>query len=543
MFSNNLNSFFTNINEKILSSFHNNNFEKLQLSLLEESFHNYQKKAEVDLFTTTLFVFYFVANTFEKKLDEKSQLLGAFCTLYVLSLDLFDDVQDDDLKGKTYEKVGPPIAINNAITLLFLSLEFLVKAIDLEEDENKRLMYLKIFNQSSIIAVKGQHKDLLGSNYDMTSQDVMLMQKEKASSVSLISRCAAIFSDCNSDLIDKFDSIFQKVALVFQLVDDIRDIFGKKISPDLLTDKVTYPIACFLELSNEEQIKKFHLLKKDLPHSLKEIRKLLYDSGSVKKVSETIESLRVDINNDLLSLKMNNPNIRTMLYMIDAFASSIYKTPIIESSRHILQPDREWDKYIKNIFDTFFVNMEKYNPPPKIELFPWHLPQWMYEPKRNLIFYSDIEGQHQEIIPFHIKSVGIDDYDFVKDLVVSEAPLVMSHELFHYWRSYIGKLTKDYWYEEYVANSLSVSYIMDFYPDLYLKSKSLINKIVESSKIKLSEDSNKILNRLISENLDIDYQDAQYNVDIEQMSLIHLKLLNHIFQKEFSLDKNIIRFL
>lgn len=539
----NLMSFFSNINNKVLFSLNSNNFENTQLHLLKESFNSYIKKSESDLFSTTLFLFYFVSKSLKKELNEQAQLLGAFFTLYILSLDLFDDVQDDDLKGKPYESVGVPIAVNNAITLLFLSLDFLTKAIELENNINKKHLYLKIFNEASIIAVKGQHKDLMGSKLSNSVQNVIDMQKEKASSVSLITKCAAIFSDCDEELIEKFNSISQKITLVFQIVDDVRDIFGKKLSPDLLTDKITYPIACFLELSSEDQINYFNQLKKDLPISIKEIRKVLYDSGVLKKISETIENLRVDINKDLLSLNIDSPNIRTILYMIDAFASSIYKTPILEDSKHILQPNREWDKYIKKELDEFFNNMKEYNPPPKIEIFPWHLPQWMYEPKRNIIFYSDMEEQAEEIIPVHSNIMGINDYNFVKNIIISSSPLVMSHELFHYWRNFSNKITKDYWYEEYVSNSLSVSYLMTFFPNLYSQAFILINEILNNTNIKLSNESENILSRLFSNNLTSNPDFTGYNVSREQMSIIHFHMLSEIFKNKISLEKNIKRFL
>ncbi|MFN4150844.1 MAG: polyprenyl synthetase family protein [Candidatus Sericytochromatia bacterium] len=540
---NNLMSFFSNIKNKVLLSLENHNFESTQLSLLKESFNAYQRKSEADLFTTTLFLFYFVSKSLKKELNEQAQLLGSFCTLYILSLDLFDDVQDDDLKGKPYESVGVPIAVNNAITLLFLSLEFLTKAIELETNVSKKHLYLKIFNEASITAVKGQHKDLMGYRAVSSTQDVLNMQKEKASSVSLITKCAAIFSDCDDVLIEKFNSVSQKITLVFQIVDDIRDIFGKKMSPDLLTNKITYPISCFLELANENEINHFNQLKKDLPNSIKKIREVLYDSGAVKKVSETIESLRVHINKELLSLNIDSPNIRTMIYMVDAFASSIYKTPILEESKSILQPDREWDKYVKNILNEFFNNMKEYNPPPKIEIFPWHLPQWMYEPKRNIIFYSDIEEQSEEIIPIHSNIMGINDYEFVKEIVISSSHLVMAHELFHYWRNFSNKLTKDYWYEEYVSNSLAISYLMSFFPNLYNEALILVDKILDNTNIKLKKESEDILNRLFSDNLTPIINNVGYGVDNEQMSLIHFFMLDKIFKEKTSLEKNIKRFL
>ena len=51
--------------------------------------------------------------------------LAVFCHFYLLSLDLLDDVQDDDLGGKPHAAVGSAMAVNDALTLLFLGLSAL----------------------------------------------------------------------------------------------------------------------------------------------------------------------------------------------------------------------------------------------------------------------------------------------------------------------------------------------------------------------------------------------------------------------------------
>ena len=50
-----------------------------------------------------------------------------------------------------------------------------------------------------------------------------------------------LFSDCNIDVVEKYRDVVGKIVLLVQIVDDLSDIYGKKISPDLMTNKITYP--------------------------------------------------------------------------------------------------------------------------------------------------------------------------------------------------------------------------------------------------------------------------------------------------------------
>lgn len=539
----NIYSFFQDIKNKVLFSFNDCKFEPLQLSLLKEGFNLYTKKSETNLYSNSLSIFYFIVKNYQKKFDEQAVLLGGFCTLYVLSLDLFDDVQDDDLNGKPYENVGIPIAVNNAITLLFLSIKFLSQAIELEKDITRKSKYLEVFNKATILAVKGQHKDLMGIEGATGIKDVLDMQKEKASSMSMIAQCAAIFSGCNDEQIEKYRNIAEKMVLIFQIVDDFRDIYGKKISPDLTTDKFTFPIASFFESANEEQIIKFNELKRKLPESIKDIRKLLYENNVLSKSAETIEGLRKTIYKDLASIGATTPSIRTLLNTVDSFASTLYKLPFLEESKIYLQPHGFWHDNIKNLVNSFFKNMGQFNPPEKPVVIPWHLPQWMYDFKRNVIFYSDIEGQPEEIIPIHSKITGIADWDVVKNGIEIQSPFLMAHEIFHYWRKQSGKITDDYWYEEWVANNLAMAYIKTFLPELVEKTKTFLQIILSNPNFKLTDKGNEILDKLFTSNYKADSKVNYHQMDLEEIGYIQVYMTNKLLSFNYSLNEVVEEFL
>ena len=58
--------------------------------------------------------------------DEVALELARFVTFYIAAADLFDDVQDDDLRGKPHEHAGAAIATNSALTVLTLALAVIV---------------------------------------------------------------------------------------------------------------------------------------------------------------------------------------------------------------------------------------------------------------------------------------------------------------------------------------------------------------------------------------------------------------------------------
>lgn len=538
---NNVSSFSLDIKDRVLQSFKNHNFDSTQYFLLKETFLDYQNKADSNFFSSTLFIFYFFIKSFNKKFDEKSQLLACFGTLYIISANLFDDIQDDDLKGKVYDNVGLPIVINTAITLLFLSLEFLTKAIDLEEDQNKKSLYLKIFSDASVLAVKGQHKDLMGAKCFSTSKSVLEMQIEKSSSISMIAMCAGVFSDCNNQSIDKIKLIAEKMTLIFQIVDDIRDIYGKKTSPDLLTNKVTYPISCFLEIAESKDISKFENLKNNLPNSISDIRSLLYISGAIKKSCEMIEDSRQTIYKTLHYLGINDPIVKPLLFLIDSFSSSVYNIPILPEDLYFVEKKGEWNNYLNNLLDLFFDNMKNYNPPPKIKITSWHLPHWMYEPKRNIILYPDLDGLPEEILPIHSHIFENNDLNFVKKVLFEEAPFTISHEIFHYWRKYFSLLTNDYWYEEYVANSLSTSYIKKFLPDIYVKTKLLLDSLIIYKEKYYDSEMELLINNISDPKYQVSYN-PNYKLDPNKMFIVHIFMMKKIYEQDISLENNMKKF-
>src|SRR6185503_11614270 len=161
--------------------------------------------------------------------------------------DLLDDVQDNDLSGKPHSSVGAGMAVNDALTLLFLGLSALERTMRLEKSPQRRMLYLKIVNRVALTTGRGQHLDLLGERGARTPSDVLQMQREKTASLTLICECAALYSGVSDDERERYRRLGENLSLLVQVLDDVRDVYGKRRSPDLETNKMTYPLACFLD--------------------------------------------------------------------------------------------------------------------------------------------------------------------------------------------------------------------------------------------------------------------------------------------------------
>lgn len=538
-----LKDFLEGVYRRIESVIQDHHFDSLQMKLLQASVGMIRERAPINPIGDPLAIFYLIVKAWKQEPDKQAEHLAAFCILYILALDLFDDVQDEDLSGKPYEEVGPSIAINNAIALLFLALDELRMGIQLEPDEERKLAYLEVFNRISILAVNGQHRDLMGEQGARTSQEILEMQLAKTSSLALVAECAALYAGCSKDTIQRYRQASEQMVLLVQIVDDIRDIFGKSLSPDLATGKATYPLACFKECATPHQLEQLDRLRSKLPDSLKEIRTLLYESGAIQRAAETIERLREGIHQELAAIGNTSASQRTWLYIFEPLASAIYKTPKLESSRSILQPNGPWHCFIREVAQELHTSLSNFDPPDLPLLLPWHLPQWMYDPQRKTIFYPDIEGQPEEVLPFQAELLGIQDLCLVQTLIKNQAPILMAHEFFHYWRDASGNLSQDSWFEEWAAHRLAIAHTKAHHPALMSETIALAERVLKHHPEGISKRGNEILASFLSSDYAPRKEAIGYGVTLSEVGLIQLAMAIQLYQEELELEQVIVALL
>lgn len=398
-------------------------------------------------------------------LDERTIELGAFACFYLASADLFDDVQDDDLAGKPCEAAGAPIATNVALTLLILAEQSLYRAVALEPDVERRLAYLEAYNRVALTAVGAQHEDLEGSQSSVAPSMAAVIERHrgKTSSIALIAELAALVGGASPEQVARFRHFGSDLTALAQIVDDVRDLYGKEKSADLAAGTWSYPLAALYEHGEPEQVRRFEESQRQLPESADELRELLYESGAIAACADAIEELRQGLHENLASFDAPRGEHRLLLGMADALASVLYDPEPIAESAHLFAPSHGFHGEVRRALQSVADNLTPWGAPEPPRLEPWHLPLYLFEPAKNLVHYPDLEDLGTEVIgpQAHLLGLGFDE---ARRLLIDSTPLLVAHEFFHAWRFASDRLSEDAWHEEYVANRLAVGYAREFAP-------------------------------------------------------------------------------
>ena len=505
---------------------------KEQRQLLLATLDRYRGQVSGNPFSDPLSWFHLVVSAESGQHDERARWLGAFCQFYILSLDLIDDVQDNDLGGKPHEAAGPAVAINSGLALFALALAAQGRAMAQEVDPSRWAAHHTLLATTFMAACAGQHEDLTRSA--RTVDDVLVAHRGKTSSIVLVIECAALHAAASQAAMARYRQAAEHLAVLVQIVDDMRDIFGKPASPDLDGGKVTYPVAAFLEEATPEQEASFAELVKQGAAGLRGVRKLFYDTGAVRRTAEAMESSRRAIHAAITGLDNSHPALRTWLCLADSLAGTIYVPPPLPESGALLQPDRPWDNMVRGLAAQFADDLRWFGPPATPQMVPWPLSQFMYDPARRTLFYADIEGQPAEILPAMAALLGSQDLAWARSVAEGQAPLVIAHELFHHWRDAAGRLTSDFWFEELAASRLAIAYIRHFRPDVVDATRQVAARALAAHPDGLSPTCQAILDRLVRPDRQPEAGDPGYGVNIRDVALIQFAMVLHILDEDVS---------
>ncbi|HYQ17366.1 MAG TPA: polyprenyl synthetase family protein [Polyangiaceae bacterium] len=483
-----------------------------------------------------------MARAHRDALDDQALELGSFCQFYLLALDLLDDVQDDDLSGKPHAKVGAGMAVNDALTLLFLGLSALERCMRLEKSPQRRMLYLKIVNRVALTTGRGQHLDLLGSAGARTPEEVLAMQRQKTASLTLICECAALYSGASDEEREHYRTLGENLSLLVQTLDDVRDFYGKRRSPDLETGKMSYPLACFFESAGPSERERFEELKRALPESLGEIRRLLYDAGTLRHVARSMDGFRRAIHHEIAALGEEAATHRLLLFVIDQLVEALYTPKPVPETAALREPRFGWHAHVRRLAEELESRLRPLGAPKTPPLVPWHQPQWMYDKARGVIFYPDIEGLPEETLPFQAALLGESDLEKVAQLMWRQAPAVMAHELFHHYRDSVGQLGSDMWHEELVANTLAIAYSARYEPAALAGGVELARRVLSRPDQRLSEQAERVLLGLLDPERP-HLPNTGYGLDMEQAALVQLAMIRKLAEAPEELEHAVRRLL
>lgn len=464
---------------------------------------------------------------------EKSDVavkLGTFCAGYVASADLFDDVQDDDLTGKSHAQESAAIATNSALTLLTLALDALGEAMALERRPKRRLRYLRLFNRVSLIAVGAQHKDLLGSAGAQSRAEVEGMQRGKTSSIALLCECAALAGGADTSTARAFYQIGEELASAVQIIDDVRDLVAKSESPDLASGKSTYPLACFLEVAQDHQEKELQRLLLQGRIDVEAVATLLEEAGTFDLCARAVETRRQRIFS-LLDSAQDHAHGRLLCEIVDHLAGALYDPPPRPPREH---PGSEFQQAQAAVAREFSRHMRPRGFMGTPALRPWHLPFYLYVPERQEIFFSDLDGLREEILPTHEQLLDLDS-EATERTIRACMPFLVVHELVHAWRDQLGLLSDNAWHEEYIANSVALAYVREHQPQaasavLFASQRTLAGPFAGTAQERIHRQ------QLVESSRSAKGQPSDYGATPEQAALIHAEMLTQLGPRNLSLE-------
>lgn len=538
----NLVSFLDRVETRVDERIVDGSFDESQRGQLLAATAHHRPRTQQNPLGDPLAIFYLIARAHKAELDEQAIELGTFCRFYLLALDLLDDVQDNDLSGKPYAETGAGMAINDALTLLFLGLSALERCMRLETSSPRRMLYLKLVNRVALTTGRGQHLDLLGEKGARSPAEVLSMQKQKTASLTLICECAALYSGVGGEERARYRTLGENLSLLVQVLDDVRDVYGKRRSPDLETGKMTYPLACFLDTASASERARFEELRAALPDSLRDIRQLLYRTGTLRSVARSMDEFRRGIHRELAALGGEAATHRLLLFVIDHLVEAVYVPKPVAETASLCEPRFGFHAHVRRISEELAARLGPLGAPKTPPLVPWHQPHWLYDKSRGVIYYPDIEGLPEETLPFQAALLGEPELARVAELIWRQAPAVLAHELFHHFRDAVGALGTDMWHEELAANTLAIAYCARFEPVALAGAVELAERALALPEHQLTDDAARVLAELLDPKRK-PQPNTGYGLTMKQTALVQLAMVRELARAPEDLERAIGRLL
>ncbi|GAF06378.1 polyprenyl synthetase family protein [Paenibacillus pini] len=159
--------------------------------------------------------------------------VAAAMELAILSLDIFDDLQDEDQPNIIWRQCPQAIAMNAALGFVLLARQSLMSS---ELDKERLLQVEACWDRSLLTAVNGQTTDLL--NRIATEEEYYQMIREKSSSLVVMACMTGTLLSTGywNETVEKYAC---ELGFASQLKNDIRDLVNWDSKNDFLQRKRT----------------------------------------------------------------------------------------------------------------------------------------------------------------------------------------------------------------------------------------------------------------------------------------------------------------
>lgn len=203
---------------------------------------------------------------------------AAAVELMILSLDIFDDLQDQDNFSVPWQRMDHALVLNIAIGLLMVSSKALEQT---SFDRDRKVMANDCLNTCVLKAINGQHSDLMDNI--ASEEDYIQMVRRKSGSL-MASACllgTILATDKHHDVVSKYG---EHIGIIAQIRNDIKDTCRWDEKDDLINKRKTLLTLYLLKNSRPQYqfVKDYFsgkLNKEELIQSKEEIQELIQKSG------------------------------------------------------------------------------------------------------------------------------------------------------------------------------------------------------------------------------------------------------------------------
>ncbi len=253
--------------------------------------------------------------------DETLLEAAAGCELYVLSVSMFDAIQDDELEPPL-SQLGAARVSNAALIVFVLACDRIMQLGDrVDPDARARLRELVL--DRSLLSGRGQDRDLARALPDSVEAAATQAQ-DKTAAIPMTAELAAMAVGCDADRIALYRRLGRQSALVRQAGNDLRDLFGKRSSDDLESGTWSLPLVAFWRGASAAQRREFTALREALPGSVAALRQLLFTSGAVSTTARVMERARLDIHATLGALEREDAPVALLGALADTATARLY---------------------------------------------------------------------------------------------------------------------------------------------------------------------------------------------------------------------------
>jgi len=176
--------------------------------------------------------------------------VAAAVEVFMAAADVLDDLEDGD-ESRVVAAAGPAQALNAATAMLVLSFELLSSLADAGIPHHRVPIFTRVLAQGSLTAAGGQHLDLAAGQDSRSSlsQALSIARTKAGTLAATASRLGAMTGTENPTVLALYESLGQKLGIIGQLQNDIKDAKRGSSKTDRVRGKNTIPLLFDLALT------------------------------------------------------------------------------------------------------------------------------------------------------------------------------------------------------------------------------------------------------------------------------------------------------